>query len=95
MWVCLRILHQLQQALDGFCQVMVWYQLAGLQGCAAKSQCLAHKHKQKQMQLSDSLGRVKLTYIMISLKLDCNPVDLIHPSLPLLQPDLPGCSTVL
>lgn len=25
-------LHQLQQAPDWFCQVMIWYQLAGLQG---------------------------------------------------------------
>lgn len=48
MWVCPQTRHQLQQALDGFCQVMVWYQLAGLQGRAAKSQCLAHKHKRKQ-----------------------------------------------
>lgn len=48
--VCPWTLHQLQQALDGFCQVMVWYQLAGLQGCAAKSQCLAQKHKRKQTQ---------------------------------------------
>lgn len=38
--------QQLQQALDGLRQVMVWYQLAGLQGSVAKSQCLAHKRKQ-------------------------------------------------
>lgn len=37
------LLHGLQQGLDGFCQVMVWYLLAGLQGQAAKFQCLAHK----------------------------------------------------
>ncbi len=72
MWFCQQALHQLQQALDGLCQVMVWYQLAGLQGRAAKSHCLAHKHKRKQtqqLQLLGSLGRVKLTYIIISLKI--------------------------
>lgn len=45
MWDCVEYLHQLQQGLDGLCQVMVWYQLAGLQGCAAKSLCLAHRNK--------------------------------------------------
>lgn len=46
----MQIMHQLQQALYGFHQVVVWYQLASLQGRAAKSQCLAHKHKRKQTQ---------------------------------------------
>lgn len=65
MWVCLQTVHQLQQALDGFRQVVVWYQLASLQGSAAKSQCLAHKRRRKQtkqLQLLYSLGRGKLTY---------------------------------
>lgn len=76
MWFCQQALRQLQQALDGLCQVMVWYQLAGLQGRAAKSHCLAHKHKRKQtqqLQLLGSLGRVKLTYIIISLKIGLQP----------------------
>lgn len=50
MWFCLQILNHLQQALDGVSQVMVWYQLTGLQGRAAKSQYLARKHKRKQTQ---------------------------------------------
>lgn len=55
MWFCLQTLNQLQQALDGLCQVMVWYQLTVLQGRAAKSQCLAHKRKQtQQLQMLDS-----------------------------------------
>lgn len=76
MWFCLQTLHQLQQALDGLCQVMIWYQLAGLQGLAAKSQCLANKHKRKQtqqLQLLDSPERVKLTYIIISVKIGLQP----------------------
>ena len=75
---CLQTLHQLQQALDGLCQVMVWYQLAGLQGHAAKSQGLAHKHKRKQntaaaASVRVSGGRVKLTYIIILLKTELQP----------------------
>lgn len=75
-WACLQTLHQLQQAPDGLCQVTVWYQLAGLQGRAAKSQCLAHKHKRKQtqqLQQSESPGRVKLTYIIILPKTGLQP----------------------
>lgn len=45
---CLQTLHQLHQALDGLCQVVVRCQVAGLQGRAAEAQGLAHKRKQTQ-----------------------------------------------
>ncbi|TNN87746.1 hypothetical protein EYF80_002093 [Liparis tanakae] len=57
----LAVLHQLQEALDRLRQVMVWYQLAGLQGRGAKFQYLAHTHRRKQtqqLQLLDSPGRI-------------------------------------
>lgn len=70
---------------------MVWYQLAGLQGSAAKSQSLAHKHKRKQNTAAAAVrlsGESKADlYNNITENWIAKPVGLTYPTSPLRQPD--------